>query len=172
MVEEAKAQLRVDANDEDAYLDICIVTARQWAEDYTNRKFITQTWLLSIDCFPHEIEVPFGRLQTVNSITYYDENNTLQTLSTDYYEVDTQDVIGRIRPAQGYSWPATFSRYNAVAVNFDCGYGDTRNAVPQVIRHGVAYVAAQLFEHRDSMKDIPEAAKAALFPYTLFNIGD
>jgi len=172
MVDEVKTQLRVDSIDEDAYLDISIVTAREWAENYTCRKFITQTWNMHLDRFSDEIFIPFGELQAVNSIKYYDENNSQQTLSSANYEVDTFSTLGRVRPAQGYSWPATYSKYNSITIEFDCGYGDSRNDVPQTIRHGIAYIAAQLFEHRESMSGIPDAAKNALFPYTLFNFGE
>jgi uncharacterized phiE125 gp8 family phage protein len=171
-VQSVKEQLRIDYSDEDDYIDLCISTARVWAEEYTNRKLITQTWNLYLDRFPFEIVVPFGSLQSINSIQYYDTNNALQTLPSNEYDVDTAAVLGKIRPADGYSWPAVYNRYNPIVINFDCGYGDTAARVPAPIVHGLKYTVAQLFENRESMQGLPDAVKSLLFPYIIFNYGD
>lgn len=166
---DVKAQLRVDASDEDAYIALCVTTSRVWAEEYINRKLITQTWNLYLEHFPFEIVVPFGSLQSVNTIKYYDNNNDLQTLSAAEYEVDTYAQLGRIRPASGYSWPAVYPRYDAIEVNYDCGYGDAGTDCPAPIIHGLKYCAAQLFEHRESIDGLPAAVRAVLYPYTIQN---
>ena len=169
-VAEFKSQLRVDASDEDTYIALCITTARQWCENYAQRKFITQSWRLYLDKFAvREITLPFGSLQSITSITYYDTNNTLQTLSADEYEVDIYGDEGMVRPKDGYDWPATYPRLNAVIIQFVCGYGDDAADVPEGLRHVIKYTAGQLFENRESISSLPESVKPLIFPYTIFN---
>lgn len=172
LLEEAKAQLRIETNDEDGFLDICISTATQWAENYLNRSLISQTWELYLDKFTDEIFIPYAPLQSVISIKYYDENNVLQTLPATNYEVDTLSTIGRIRPALGYSWPNTYSKYNSITVQFVAGYGDSNNDVPQQIRNGILYTVYQLMEDRESTKKLPGAVESMLFPYCVYDFGE
>ena len=44
---EAKAFLRVDSDEDDNYITSLIKTAREWCEDYQHRAYITQTWELN-----------------------------------------------------------------------------------------------------------------------------
>ncbi len=49
---DAKAHLRVTWDDEDTLISALTVAAREYAETYTRRKFITQKWRLYLDYFP------------------------------------------------------------------------------------------------------------------------
>lgn len=169
-VAEVRTQLRVDLTDEDTYIALCITTARQWCENYTQRKFITQTWRLYLDKFAvREITLPYGRLQSISSIQYYDTNNALQTLSSDEYEIDIYGDEGMVRPKDGYDWPATYPRLNAVIITFICGYGDDATDVPEGLRHAIKYTAGQLYENRESISSLPQAVQPLIYPYTIFN---
>lgn len=167
---DVKEQLRVDLTDEDTYIGLCITTARQWCENYTGRKFITQTWRLYLDRFSQrEICLPFGSLQSISSIQYYDTSNNLQTLSSSEYEVDTFGDEGMVRPVDGYDWPATYPRLNAIIIEFVTGYGSNATDVPEGLRHAIKYTAGQLYEHRETIQSLPEAVHPLIFPYTIFN---
>lgn len=48
-LDEAKAHLRVDTEDDDAYITGLILAARQVVEDDTRRALLTQSWLLTLD---------------------------------------------------------------------------------------------------------------------------
>lgn len=50
---EAKLWLRVDNSDEDSLIAELIATARESAEIYTRRSFISQTLQLTLDAFPY-----------------------------------------------------------------------------------------------------------------------
>ena len=47
-LQELKAHCRIDASDEDTYLEALILAARQYAENYTWRAFQTQTWRVTL----------------------------------------------------------------------------------------------------------------------------
>src|SRR5712692_3761461 len=49
---EAKAHLRVDTADDDSFILAIISAARDYAEGFTRRRFLTQTWELALDHFP------------------------------------------------------------------------------------------------------------------------
>jgi uncharacterized phiE125 gp8 family phage protein len=66
-----------------------------------------------------------------------DTDGTTQTLSTSRYQVDAKRRPGRMRPAYGYSWPATRpSTVNAVTVTFVAGYGPAAS-VPESVRQAI-----------------------------------
>ena len=87
---EAKAHLRITHSDDDTYVATLIKVARYVAETITNRAIITQTWDWYLDGFPgvDTIQVPKPALQSVTYIKYTDEDDTVNTLSSDDYVVD------------------------------------------------------------------------------------
>lgn len=72
------------------------------------------------------IRLPGGQLQSVSSITYYDDNGDLQTLASSMYQVDNQQVPGRVVPSYGNVWPTTRSQLNAVAITYTVGWPHTQ----------------------------------------------
>lgn len=133
---EAKEQLRITETDRDVLITSLIGPAKECAETITGRALITQTWDLSLDSFPHVIDVPKPPLQSVTSITYIDTGGATQTLASSEYTVDTKTEPGRIVPAYGKSWPSTRDIVNAVTVRFVAGYGNA-TAVPKSIKQGM-----------------------------------
>lgn len=167
---EAKAHLRVDTNDEDAYISNLIVAARQWAENYTRRRFITQTWDYYLDEFPACIEVPYPPVQSVTSVKYNDADGAEQTLASSGYRVDSTSLPPRISPSYGNSWPATRSESNAVVVRVVVGYG-AATAVPQAIKQAILLKVEDLYDVQRGCGDakrglsIVQAAELLLVPF-------
>ncbi len=147
-----KSHLRVDHSDEDDLLNLIITAARQWAEEYTRRSFVTQTWTLDMDDFPAGTGLPLrygSPLQSVSSVKYYDSDETLQTWSADEYHVDTKSIVGRVVLDDGYSWPSDLDdRPNCVTVTYVAGYGDEATDVPAAIRLALLEIIANGYENR------------------------
>lgn len=85
-------------------------------------------------------------------VTYYDDTNTLVTLSPSTYLVtgaldDTR--FGRLwlNEVGGYSWPSTASRPDAVRVSAAYGYANA-DKIPEPIKHAIKLLVSQLYEHR------------------------
>lgn len=159
---EAKLHLREDGSDQDDIINILIKGARQYAEAYTGRSFVTRTWELTLGAFPAsgEIEVPRPPLISVESIKYVDTTGTLQTVSASVYQVDSYRAPALIRPAYGQVWPATRSGdYNAVRVRYSAGYpevgspagDDPTDGVPELVRQWILVRVAQMYEHREAI---------------------
>ncbi len=178
-LEAAKAHLRVDSPDEDDLIGGYCVSARQWAEAFTWRALIEQTWDMKFDYgLPSCIhKMPMPPLISVTSVTYIDGNGDSQTLASSQYTVDApagpHADFGRIVPAYGVSWPSTRSVINAATVRFKAGYGDDAEDVPQQIRDAIKLYIGDLYANRESavtgtiVTPVTRAAESLLYPYRM-----
>jgi len=142
-VDLAEAKIAVNyaesQSDKDEWFLPTIVAAREWAENFTGRAFLTQTWDLKLDRFPSwGIELPKPPLQSITSITYIDTDGVTQTLGVSLYTtsrpVGPYAMPGYVVPAYQQTWPSTRAVPDAVTVRFVCGYGTGAQTVPQSIR--------------------------------------
>jgi uncharacterized phiE125 gp8 family phage protein len=150
---EAKLHLRVDADltDDDTLISALIVTARQQAEHRTGRAMVTQQWRYSVDTFPADsLELPLPKLQSVQSVSYLDNNGTRQALANTEYDVITDELVGRIIPAYGKSWPSCREHPGSVRVDYTCGYGAAAD-VPQSIKAWMLLAIATWYENREAL---------------------
>jgi uncharacterized phiE125 gp8 family phage protein len=154
---QAKTHCHVTTADEDDGMDLIIAAARGRCEQETQRALITQTWDLTFDAFPCEIDVPSPPLLTVTSINYVDTAGETQLLASSRYQVDApvgpHCARGRIRPAYGMVWPSTRDQMNAVTIRITAGYGATRVTVPAALRQGMLIDVGTLFEFRQDLID-------------------
>jgi uncharacterized phiE125 gp8 family phage protein len=125
---EAKAHLRVDGSDEDALITALIGAAREQVEAITRQSLLLQTWDLTLDRFPCEIQLP-GPVRSVSSITYVDPDGITQTLAASDYTVDTKSAVGRVTPSYSLSWPSTRDHINSVTMRYKAGFAVPFTAV-------------------------------------------
>jgi uncharacterized phiE125 gp8 family phage protein len=151
-----KSHSHVDGTLEDDRISDFIRTATaklDGRDGLLGRALITQSWRLTLDCFPPEIVLPLPPCQAVLEITYLDPAGAPQTLAAEAYEVFG---IGgadpaRIRPVFGTSFPAARRWPDSVMVEFRAGYGDAEGDVPEPLRTAIKLHAAHLIEHRESV---------------------
>lgn len=174
-IDEAREHLRVDIADDDLYIESLIVVARTWAENFTRRAFITQTWDLQLDCFPRYFELPRAPLQSVveAAFTYIDGNGSSTQVPTSVYDVDAKSEPGRVYPAYGQVWPTPRAHPAAVNLRFVAGYGDAVSDVPQPIRHALLLLVGQWYEQREPVvigtisTEVPMTVQSLLYPYQM-----
>lgn len=183
---EARLHLKLtsdDPTDEDSLIEgIWIPAARRHAEMLTHRSFITQTWRLVLDCFPHCINLERGQVQQIDSLVYRDMAGTTQTMtwsavvngiqrsSDGTLVADLTSEVARIAPAFGRCWPIPLPEIGAVAVNYTAGYGNAA-AVPEGIKSWMFLRIASLDQNREdlvnqSLKPLPYL-DGMLDPYTI-----
>jgi uncharacterized phiE125 gp8 family phage protein len=169
-LDDVKAMLKFPTNapsSEDSLIDIFRLAAISSAENFLNRKLITQTWEMQLDCFPcYEILLPYGELQSVEAISYIDPAGVIQTWDSSLYRVDAVSLRARITPVYGQFFPSTLSVTHAVTVRFVCGYGDQAEDVPQDIRLGILFAARSWYDNRAS-GDLPKTSESLFWPYRL-----
>lgn len=161
--------LRIDADDtlQDGVISSLLTSAREYAEEYTQRQLMTATWRLTLDSFPgmwvpdgpyqddrdwfqwSMIRLPRPPLQSVVSIQYLDPAGVLQTLSPALYTVDMDREKARLRPAYGQIWPVTRVELNAVRITYVAGYASA-GAVPERIKQAMKLMIGWGFVNREA----------------------
>jgi uncharacterized phiE125 gp8 family phage protein len=175
-VQEVKDNLKITGTDDDSRLEGLITSARLWCEGYTNRSFIKQTRIQYMDDFwqpcdyrpirdRSAIELLQGPLLDVAGVTviavrYYDENDTLQTVSAGDYWIDAKRPIPRVYVKE--SWPTTKVRPNAVEIEYYAGYGTTAASVPQYFKDAMHLYIAHCYENR-----VPEITGVSISAFEL-----
>ena len=152
---------RVDysSTDEDDFIADLIQSVRAYSESIGNRAYITQTWQYYLDEFPNDdiIELPRPPLQSVDSINYYDYENTINTLSTTYYNYDLSDNVLYLE--YGQSWPSyTPKAHGSVLIEFTAGVisaSSFKELYFDIYQQNLA-ICAKLFDNRElAINDIP-----------------
>lgn len=134
---EAKKQLFLAESDtsSDQELVSRIQAAREQWEHDTDSYLLTQTLSVTADSFRgRDIVLPGRPLQSVTHVKYYDDLNTLRTLSSDLYSVDRQERAVRLN--WNITWPTTYIRWDAVQVEFVAG-NTSLSAVPAIVKQAI-----------------------------------
>ena len=171
-LEEAKAHLKIDTTDDDTLITALIAAARARAEWHTGRAFLTQSWVLWLDCWPERncVEIPLPPSQAVTQLTTYAVDDTATVLDASLYQVDAASAPARVT-LKSPALAANARALNAIAIAFDAGYGDHASDVPQAIRTAILEIVADLHANRgDASLDPPQAALALLAPYRIFKL--
>jgi len=183
---EAKAHCRIEVTTDDGLLAGYILAARSWAEDFTRRAFMEQTWDFTIDYgWPmaktragdrYSIELPKPPLVSVTSISYVDGTGATQTLAADQYLVNKTEIAGLIEPAYAVTWPTVRIQMKAITVRFVCGYGSNPGdgQALERIRHAMLLMIGNWYENREAVNvgnivnEMPMGVEALLFPLRVF----
>lgn len=187
---EAKAHLRVEIADDDALIADLVAAARQAAESHTRRALITQTWRLTLDRFPgkplpwwdgvregadvpepaNAIELPRPPLQSVTSVTAYDDADAATVMAATDYFVDSDHEPGRVVLRSGKTWPVVLRVAAGVEIEYVAGYGAATD-VPEAIRQGLLLLVGHFYENREAVaaagavSELPLGVAALWRPY-------
>ncbi len=162
---EAKLYTRIPHTVEDALVDGWIKAGRILAENYQHRSYVTQVWQLVCDSFPGTpFDFPRPPLISLDSVNYYDTDETETLYSSDNYQVDIISEPARFSLGYSIIWPTTTLRnLNGVIFEFTTGYG-AASAVPQPVKDAIMLYCAYRYENRTAEEEIPEAFYNLLDP--------
>lgn len=106
--------------------------------------------------------LPYPPIQSVTSVTYYDEDNALGTVDSGAY-ISILDVVpALVMLANGQSWPAVSLRMvSPVRVRYVAGYG-AASAVPERYRALILGLVAVDYESREAMGTTATAQRERL----------
>ena len=151
-VADAKRHLRVEHSDDDLLIQRLIETAVAFVDvkGALGKAMITQTWAEWFAPNPSEIILSLGPVQSVSSISYYDTDNALQTATLSNFYVLGPSTRTVIKPKSGYTWPTTFTRDDAIKVQYVIGYGDSFTEVPSTVRHAILMLVSHYYENREN----------------------
>lgn len=148
---EAKAQLRVesDFSDDDVWIATAITVVREQVEALTNRAIMPQSLELAISEFEDVMQLPKPPFSSLASIQYYDENNSIQTLSSSIYQLNDFVEPAEISLAYEQTWPTVYDRPDAIRIAFSAGYADAAS-VPASIKQAMLMLLTDLYDNRSA----------------------
>ena len=165
--------------DDAAYVTELIDGAVQRFEGWTGRALITQTWQASIDldygAMPDVITLRPAPVQSVTTITEYDEEDDDDTVDTDIYRLDAISTPARIIRRASQSWPTNVRQQGSFVIEYIAGYGAAA-AVPNDIKNALRVMVADAWEHRESkvigasVAEIPSLAQDVVRAYRMTRV--
>ena len=156
-VGDAKLHLRVDESVDDALILAIIKAATRQCEQQCNRSLGAQQWRLTLNAFPHVIELERGPVQSVQAITYRDMAGQWQTLAASEYEADLGGPIARIAPVYGKTWPTTQPQVGSVRIDYTAGYATVPpEALAWIkLQVGALYANREAFAQGRTVSELP-----------------
>lgn len=159
-LEQTKIVCRIDNTIEDTLVSGWIRAARERAEHIMKRSIMPQTLELALDTFPadNDIELPMGKVASIESVKYINEAGAETTLSPSNYALDNYGITNWLLLADGATFPVTLPIANAVKVRYVAGYADA-NSVPSTIKQFIyanvleAYERGEMTHKYDGLLD-------------------
>lgn len=150
-LEQTKIVCRIDNTIEDTLVNGWIRAARERAEHIMKRSIMPQTLELALDAFPSDgdIELPMGKVASIESVKYINEAGAETTLSPSNYALDNYGITNWLLLADGATFPATANVANAVKVRYIAGYADIET-VPQTIKQFIYANVLEAYERGDA----------------------
>lgn len=181
-------------HEDDLLLSGLLTSSRESAEQYLRRKLVRQTVEASYSNLPLSNEVarglsaqdrvrltrylnlPFGPVSSIVSVSYYDSENALQTLDPTTYFL-AEGEIPQLRLVSPSSAPSVFDRPDAVRVRYVVGYAPEGSppttqaeysaSVPTPIKQAIILGVELEYNDHDGRETeaITKARDALLNPY-------
>jgi uncharacterized phiE125 gp8 family phage protein len=148
---EAKAHLRIDADDEDALIGALIGAARVAVETEIRRALIAQSWRAFVDTWPADgVTLPVVPVLSLEAVRAFDMDDTPTELDEETYEFDPADFSVTIDPVP------SAKRYE---IDFVAGYGEAAANVPAPLRQAMRLLITHWYENRAAvmLSDDPTA---------------
>jgi len=163
-IDDARNHLQITHDEDNAMIDQLIATAQEYIELSTHLFLTARDVTIVIDTLDEILELPYYPVNSVVSIKYYDEDNTLQTLSASDYTLYTT------RPAKikFETIPNLYDRPDAVQIVVNCGYSNVGD-VPMNLKHGVKLLLTALYENRSEIAAVKLEHNAIGIDYLLGN---
>jgi len=157
---ETKLYLRVDSGAEDSLISGLITSAREMAENYTKRSFITQSWCLSYDHYaPKRVMLPRPPIQSVTSVNVINCDGSQQAFTNFYLGALGDQLIFDAIPLGAI-----------IEITYQAGYGSAESAVPQALRTGMLTHIADMYEDRSGSAAISGRTAALYDSYKVVKI--
>jgi uncharacterized phiE125 gp8 family phage protein len=162
---EAKANLRVEHDDDDDVISALIAGARVHVEAQTRRALITQTWRLTRDVWPIDgrvlvLPAPLRELIAARVVML---NGSTQSIDPSLFSADRAGAPAILAFGPG-ALPMSDRPVAGIELDVEVGYGDAPADVPEPLRLAIKLLIAHWYENRGITASGHEAA---VLPYTI-----
>ena len=159
---EAKDHLRITHAYEDELIQSYVDAAISSAENYTGRYLHLYDVIGKSLTFGDAAILEHGPVNGDVVITYYDLDNSIQTLDASYFDVMVFNGIPEVVYNPVMTLPSLYNRHDAVVVTYQAGY----SVAPQPFKQYVRLVVAFLYENRsDTVDKLPRFTQTIIRPY-------
>lgn len=160
---EVKQQLRIEHPDDDVVLTRLIGVAVAYTDvmGALGHAMISQKWGQWLAPHPtSEVRLLLGPVIQVDAVKYYDADGVLQTDTLSNYDITGTQFATVVSPAEGFNWPTTADRADAIRIEYTVGYGASAGDVPQTLRHALMLLIGHWYDNReqsgmDELSNIP-----------------
>jgi uncharacterized phiE125 gp8 family phage protein len=162
-VEEARAFLRCDDDESDAYISSLISAARELAENQTGRTLLETGWEMRTDGFSRAVRLEWPRVLRIQSLQFVAPGGEVLTLDPHDYVLDAANDFAPawLVPARDRAWPETSDEVNAVRVRYIAGYGSDPAQVPASIKQWIRLHVRAFYDNPSAVS----AGTAQALPY-------
>lgn len=170
---EAKQHLRMDHEADDTLIAGLIVAAREHAEAFCRRPFVSRMYTATFSRFPDRgqpLWIPMPGVTSLETVSYADQNNASVTMAGSDYRLVRGPTHHSLELPPGVAmWPWTALRGDAVTVIYTAGYGYAAD-VPRGIRSAMLLLIGHLYENREAVSkdagaEVPLGVQPLLFPF-------
>jgi uncharacterized phiE125 gp8 family phage protein len=175
-LDEARAFLRVETNDDDEVIAALITGARIHVEAQTRQALITQGWRLILDAWPADgrIAVLPAPLQSLTATRVYDFDNNAQALDIAAFVPDLGASALTFEP---WALPPPGHMAAGIELDVSVGYGDAATDVPEPLRQAIRLLLGHWYDNRgvvgpstSQATALPETVAALLAPYRVLSL--
>jgi uncharacterized phiE125 gp8 family phage protein len=168
-LEEAKAWLRVEHDDDDDVFAALIAGARVHVEAQTRRALITQSWRLVRDAWPQNGRMPIlpVPLRALTAARVYRLDGSAQALDPAGFVLDKASAPAVLTSASGLL-PAPGRVVGGIELDVEVGYGADPADVPEPLRQAIRFLVAHWYENRGVVNGqvvMPLSVTALIAPY-------
>jgi uncharacterized phiE125 gp8 family phage protein len=169
-LDEARAFLRVEHNDDDEVIAALVAGSRIHVEAQTRRALITQGWRVALDAWPRSgrLTVLPAPLQTLTAARVFDADGNAQALDAQAF---VPDVAGSTLAFAPWALPAPARAAAGIELDVRVGYGDAAVDVPEALRQAIRLLVAHWYENRGLVATaaqgnaLPATVAALITPY-------
>ena len=150
---DAEQYLRVDSGTESAVIERAVRAVQDQLEPpsgWLGRALTTASYRLTLPHFAYRIILPAPPLQSVTAFEYLDRDGNRQEVDSALYRI-VETEPAEISLARNKQWPTDLdhTQPDAVSIEFDAGYGENPEDVPDVIRQWILYQVSMIYDIRN-----------------------
>lgn len=176
-LEDAKAHLRVEHDEEDGLITSLISAAFRYIENRTGQVFDQRDNIVMIaDRLPKGeqcLELQWTPVRSVSEVAYLDTTGSRVIMPAESVYLETRRVYPALYPVPGESWPDHRPQRGSVQITVNAGY----EALPEDVRAAALLIIGHLYENREAVvvgtiaTELPMGVEMLLAPYVIHRVG-